>query len=485
MTSEDLAFASIEQLAPLIRKKKLSPVELARLLLERIERHNPKLNAYLTVQADLALHQARRAEKEIVSAKGSGRYRGLLHGIPISLKDNIYTRGIRTTAGSKILRDFVPAQDAAVVVRLRRAGAIVLGKTNLHEFAYGVTTNNPHFGPTRNPWDTSRIPGGSSGGSAVALAVGSCYGALGSDTGGSIRIPSSLCGVVGLKPTYGRVSLRGVIPLSWTLDHAGPMARTVRDVAVLYALVAGYDPLDPGSVAAPFEDPLASIEAGVRGMRLGIPRGHFFERTDAEVAALVRDAIRVLEKEGAVLDDVPFPPSELLLDTQRTIISADAAAYHADHLRDAADEIGTDVLARLRWTATLPAPDYALARRRRAEIRRDVVALFDRYDALITPTTAIAAPFAENADAKEQRAERGGAAPDAVAEAARLTALTSPFNLTGLPAISVPCGFTAAGLPVGMQIAAGPWREATVLRAARAYERATIWSERRPAIAIT
>ena len=266
MTSEDLAFASIEQLAPLIRKKKLSPVELTRLLLERIERHNPKLNAYLTVTAEHALSQARRAEKEIFFAKGSARYRGPLHGIPISLKDNIYTRGIRTTAGSKILRDFVPAQDAAVVVRLQRAGAIVLGKANLHEFAYGVTTNNPHFGPTRNPWDTSRIPGGSSGGSAAAVAAGLCCASLGTDTGGSIRIPAALCGIVGFKPTFDLVSCEGIVPLSRSLDHAGPLARTVGDAALLLStLAAGKSRTAQASYAAELRKPL-------RRIRLGLPR---------------------------------------------------------------------------------------------------------------------------------------------------------------------------------------------------------------------
>jgi aspartyl-tRNA(Asn)/glutamyl-tRNA(Gln) amidotransferase subunit A len=454
----ELAWLSLEEVARRIRGRDVSAEEVVAACLARIERLEPRLGAFITVTADRATAEARAVAPSAALA-----------GVAVALKDLFDTAGVRTTGGSRIFADRVPDEDAHVVARLRAAGAVSVGKTNLHEWAFGVTTRNPHFGAARNPWDTARIPGGSSGGSAVALAAGLCYGALGSDTGGSIRIPAALCGVVGLKPTYGRVSLRGVIPLSWTLDHAGPMARTVRDVAVLYAAMAGYDALDPGSADVPVEDPLATIEAGVRGMRIGVPRGHFFERSDAEVASLVRDAVRVLEREGALVEECAFPASEPLLETQRTILSTDAAAFHADRMRDRPTEIGADVLARLRGGAATTGAQYAAARRRREEIRREVGALFERHDALATPTTAIAAPLADGSDA--------------VAEAARLTATTSPFNLTGLPAVSVPCGFTPAGLPVGLQIASGPWREATVLRAARAYERATAWGARRPAIA--
>ena len=419
------------------------------------------------------------AAARAADAAVAGGTTGPLTGVPLALKDLFDTAGTRTTGGSRIFADRVPAEDAAVVARLRSAGAVFVGKTNLHEWAFGVTNQNPHFGATRNPWDLSRIPGGSSGGSAAALAVGACYGALGSDTGGSIRIPASLCGIVGLKPTYGRVSVRGVIPLSWTLDHVGPMARTVRDVALLYGAIAGYDPRDPLSADVPLEDPLVSLEQGVQGLRLGVPRTHFFERADPEVASRVRAALTVLEREGAELVEVPFPPSEALFDTQRTIISSDAAAYHADHVREQPDAIGADVLARLKQADVMSATHLALARHRRDELRREVIALFAECDALVTPATAVAAPEATHGDPSAMTL--GAAAREA---AARLTAMTSPFNLTGLPAISIPCGFTAAGLPVGLQLAAAPWREALVLRAARAYERATSWGERRPAIAM-
>ena len=412
--------------------------------------------------ADEAIASARAADRAIASGAT-----GPLTGVPIAIKDLFDTAGVRTTAGSALFRERVPVEDAEVVRRLRSAGAISVGKTSLHEWAFGVTNQNPHFGPARNPWDTTRIPGGSSGGSAAALATAMCYGALGSDTGGSIRIPASLCGVVGLKPTYGRVSVRGVIPLAWTLDHAGPMARTVRDAAVLYHMIAGYDARDPLSTDVPVEDALPHIESGARGLVLGVPRSHFFERADDEVAALVRAATAVLEREGARIAEVPFPASERLLEAQTAIISADAAAFHAEHLRQHPDQIGADVLERLRRGEAVSGTRYALARHEREILRREVMGLFASVDALVVPTTAIAAPPAEG--------------EDAIAQAARLTAMTSPFNLTGLPAISVPCGFTAAGLPVGLQVVAAPWREATVLRIARAYERATSWSERRPA----
>jgi aspartyl-tRNA(Asn)/glutamyl-tRNA(Gln) amidotransferase subunit A len=456
----DLAFLSLEEVVRELRERRASAEEVVRASLERIERLEPRLHAFITVSAERALAEARVVPPAAPFA-----------GAPIALKDIFDTAGVRTTAGSRIFADRVPEEDAPVVARLRAAGAVSVGKTNTHEWAFGVTTQNPHFGGTRNPWDLARIPGGSSGGSAVALAAGLCYGALGSDTGGSIRIPASLCGVVGLKPTFGRVSTRGVVPLSWNLDHVGPMARTVRDVALLYAAIAGHDPLDPGSVDVPVEDPLARIEDGVRGMRVGVPSGHFFERSDAEVAALVRDAIAVLEREGASVEECAFPPSQLLIDTQRTILSTDAAAYHRERMQLHAMEIGEDVRTRLRAGEGFSGADYAIARRHRDEIRHQILALFARYDVLAMPATPIAAPLAEGTDA--------------VAEAARLTATTSPFNLAGLPAIAVPCGYTAAGLPVGLQITSGPWREATVLRAARAYERATDRAARRPAIAIS
>lgn len=448
----DLTSLTLEEAASRVRARAVSSEELIRACLQRIERLEPRLNALITLTAELALERGRAIDRAEPDAAAP------LRGVPVILKDLFDTAAVRTTAGSKILADRVPDRDAAAVERLRAAGAVILGKANLHEWAFGVTNQNPHFGPTRNPWDPSRIPGGSSGGSAAALAAGYCYGSLGSDTGGSIRIPASLCGIVGLKPTYGRVSLRGVIPLSWTLDHAGPMARSVRDAAILYAAVAGHDAADPSSADVPVEDPLATIEDGVRGLRIAVPRDHFFVMADPDVAAIVRRAIGLLAREGAAIEEVPVPRADDLLPTQTTIIGSEAAAYHHEHLRERPDDIGADVLLRLRRGERVTGTELALARRRRVEIRHAFRQLLVPYDALLTPTTAIAAPLAEG--------------EDAVARAALLTALTSPFNLTGLPAASVPCGLTGDGLPVGLQIAAAPWREAMVLRVARAYERA-------------
>ena len=449
----DLTRLSLEDLTARIRAREIGATDAVRASLERIERLDRRIGAFITVTAERALEVARAAD-----AAGPRDGLGPLHGVPVALKDLFDTEGVRTTAGSRIFADRVPAEDAEVVARLRSAGAIVIGKTNLHEWAFGVTTQNPHFGPTRNPHDLARIPGGSSGGSAAALAAGMCAGALGSDTGGSIRIPASLCGVVGLKPTFGRVSVRGAVPLAWSLDHAGPMARTVRDAALLYMVLAGYDAADPAAVDQPVEDALAHLEDGVRGMRLALPTTHFFEGIDADVARLVRDAVSVLEREGAVVEELALPRTSELLGTQSTIIGSEAAAFHRDRLLERPGDFGSDVLARLRRGERATGGDYALARQRQREIRRAFVSALSPYDALVAPTTAIAAPLAEG--------------EDALAQAARLTALTSPFNLTGLPAISVPCGMTPEGLPVGLQIAASPWREATVLRVARAHERA-------------
>src|SRR6266550_7213715 len=303
MTDSDLAFASIEQIGRLFRKRKLSPVELTRFMLARIEQLNAKLNAYLTVTAELALAQAKKAEAELFAPRGgkSRRDRGPLHGIPISLKDNIYTKDVRTTAGSKILKDFVPEHDATVVAELKEAGAVVLGKTNLHEFAYGVTTNNPHFGPARNPWDLSRIPGGSSGGSAAAVAAGLCYGSIGTDTGGSIRIPASLCGVFGLKPTWGRISCEGIVPLAPALDCAGPLARTVGDIATLTGVLYARVGREPNMAK------LSTLRADASKFCLGIPRQLFFDALSSEVRSAFEAALRELGRAGVTTKDISVP----------------------------------------------------------------------------------------------------------------------------------------------------------------------------------
>jgi aspartyl-tRNA(Asn)/glutamyl-tRNA(Gln) amidotransferase subunit A len=432
-----------------------------RACLDRIARHDRELGAFITLTAESALAEAKRADADFAN----GVDRGPLHGIPVAVKDLYDTAGVRTTGGSRIFADRVPEQDSVVVEKLRAAGSVFLGKLNLHEWALGVTNQNPHFGPACNPWDTTRIPGGSSGGSAIAVASGFCYLSPGSDTGGSIRIPASLCGVAGLKPTSGRVSLRGVIPLAWTLDHAGPLARTVGDLALGLNAIAGHDPLDPSSVDVASEDYAAGVEDGAKDVRVIVPTNFFFDDVDPEVDAAVREAARVLTTLGASVTEMALPRVDLLA-AQRPILLTDAAAYHREHLRERAADIGADVLTRLRTGQTFTGTDYAQARRDRDELRREWLAVLREHDIILSPTTLIAAP------------PRDG--QDAVAAAQRLTANTAPFNLTGLPAISIPCGFTEGGLPIGLQLAAGPWRERLLLRVARAYEHATSWHERLP-----
>lgn len=434
----------------------VSPVELTATCLERIAARDSEVNAFITVTADEAMRDARAIELEIAR----GESRGPLAGVPIALKDLFDTAGVRTTAGSKFFSSRVPDQDAAVVRNLRDAGVIVLGKLNMHEWALGVTNDNPHYGACHNPWALDRITGGSSGGSAAALAAGMCFGALGSDTGGSIRIPAALCGVVGLKPTYGRVSLRGVVPLSWSLDHAGPMARRVSDVALLLAIIAGHDRADPGSAGMPTDDYTANLDAGVDGWRLGVIGDEWLGDIEPDVRASVRAAVGGLASAGALVEELAAPD---LLDAARLnglMTTADAATFHRERMERSPEDFGADVLARLRRGAAYGATDYADARRRQTILRYTFSSWFvehgGRFDAVILPTTPCAAPRIEGLDA--------------VALAPVLTRLTAPFNFTGLPALSLPCGVTQGGLPIGLQIVGAPWAERRVLRVGRACE---------------
>jgi len=463
MTDTDLAFASIQEIGKLFRKRKLSPVELTKLMLARVERLNPKLNAYLTVTDKLALAQAKKAETELFAPRSSQghRDRGPLHGIPISLKDNIYTKDIRTTAGSKILKDFVPARDAVVVSQLKEAGAIFLGKTNLHEFAYGVTTNNPHFGPTRNPWDPSRIPGGSSGGSAAAVAAGLCYGSIGTDTGGSIRIPAALCGIVGLKPTFGRVSVADVVPLSPRLDCVGPLARSTWDAAAL---------LDPvfvrGEKELPLQRATKTKSPSLRGFRIGVPKDFFLKMVSVDVEYAFEKALRVLRKLGATLQEAAIPLLQETEDAGNHIAWAEATHYHqhAGWFPARAADYGEDVRARLELGTRVPATAYLHA----VEVRESFIAGFHAamadagIDALVAPTTPIFAP----AVGEETTAVCGANHPTR----ALLLRNNRPANLAGLPAISIPCPGTADGLPVGMQLIGSVTDEPLLLRIAHSFE---------------
>ena len=468
MLDLELNGLTVARAAHAFRAKELSPLELAEAYLRRIERLNPRLNAYITVTAERARGDARRATEELAAQKT----RGPLHGIPIALKDLYETAGIRTTGGAKIHADWMPAEDCTVARRLRDAGTTLLGKLNTHEYAYGVTTSNPHFGIARNPWDLERIPGGSSGGSGAAIAAGLATATTGTDTGGSIRIPASLCGVVGLKPSYGRVSKAGVLPLSYLFDHTGPITRSVEDAALLLNAMAGYDPSDPTTVRTPVEDYTERLSSGIRGLRVGVPRAYFFDRLDDEVRAGVERAIQELARLGAVVRDVEIPGIEAGVGALFGLVLAEAQQIHAESLRTRRAEFGADVGALL----SQPTPDaHTLMESLRArdaltaEMRRTL----ESVDVLVTPTTPVPATRIG-----EQTVRYGGVEESVLGAMIRCTA---PFNGTGLPALSLPCGFTRAGLPIGLQIAGRPFDEATVLRAGFAYEQATDWHQRRPA----
>jgi aspartyl-tRNA(Asn)/glutamyl-tRNA(Gln) amidotransferase subunit A len=452
---------SLAEAARLVASREVSPVELTRACLDRIERLDRQINAFITRTADQALHEASEAEAAIAR----GDRIGPLHGIPLALKDLYDTRGVRTTAGSSFFAAHVPDRDAAVVERLRRAGAVILGKLNLHEIALGVTNDNPHFGPCRNPWDTARVTGGSSGGSAAALAAEMCFGALGSDTGGSIRIPASLCGIVGLKPTYGRVSLRGAVPLSWNLDHAGPMTRRVMDAATMLDVIAGFDPEDPGSANVPNGNWTAGVAGGVARWHVGVASGEALANVDADVAAAFQAAVSVFASLGAVVQEVELPELSEAARLNGMMTTSDAATFHHERLAKSPDGFGADVLARLRRGESTSRQDYAQARRTQQILRRRFESWFHdgggSLDVLLTPATPIPAPIRDGMDA--------------VALAPVLTRFTAPFNFTGMPALSLPCGFTRGGLPIGLQIVAAPWREVDVLRAGHAFEQATEW----------
>lgn len=462
MNLENNENLTIAKMAPLIRRRKISPVELAEFCLQRISRGQPFLNAFITVTSALARKQAKQAELEITK----GKYRGPLHGIPISLKDLFYTAGIRTTAGSKILRRFVPERNAGVVDRLFEAGAVILGKTNLHEFAYGVTSVNPHFGPVHNPWDLKRISGGSSGGSAAAVSAGMGLASLGTDTGGSIRIPSSACGTVGLKPSRGLVSLEGVIPLAFSLDHVGPICRSVADAGlILNALVKN-------KTGLPRADYLRDLRKGIKGLRLGIPKKYFLQHLQKEVREKVSAALSVLERLGARVQEVELRGVEEAARLVAEITVAEALAFHWNWIRKRPQDYAPDIRERMEKNMNQPTVVYLHAQEKRRMITRAFEATLEKVDVLVTPTLPVVPPLIEQNEIKVGRFK----------EAVRgiLLRFTRPGNLTGLPAISVPCGFSSENMPIGLQIFGRRFDEATVLRAAHAYEQATSWHKMFP-----
>jgi aspartyl-tRNA(Asn)/glutamyl-tRNA(Gln) amidotransferase subunit A len=450
---------TILELGDALRLRKISPVELTRECLARIEKLNPTVNAFITVLAESALEQARLAEEEIAH----GSWRGPLHGIPIGLKDLIDTAGVPTTAASELYKDRVPKQSAAIVRKLQQAGAILLGKQNLHEFAYGGSSMISYFGVVRNPWNTAHITGGSSGGSAAAVAAGMGYGAIGTDTAGSIREPASLGGVVGLKPTYGRVSTQGVIPLSESLDHVGPIARNVADATLILQAIAADEGKDFGLPPSDFLTPWKTMD---RNLRIGVPRSYFYDDLDTEVAAAVEEALQVLDTLSGERHDIELHP-----DPDRTLQAAEAYAFHAESVAKTPTLYQPETLRRIKTGENVTRDEYL---RRRAELditRRNIRQLFEAIDVFVTPTTPIPAPsiveLQQNPELLRPRE-------------LLLLRNTRPLNIWGLPAISVPCGFTKVGLPIGLQIAGPPGREDIVLRIAYAYEQATSWHERMP-----
>jgi aspartyl-tRNA(Asn)/glutamyl-tRNA(Gln) amidotransferase subunit A len=450
---------TIEDILKQLRKGDMTASDSAEACFRQIERLNPELNAFITpIDPQEAVKAQLPSDGKPVSKA--------LRGIPIAVKDLFDTAGVRTTAGSLFFKDNIPATDAFVVEKLREAGALIIGKTNTHEIALGITGNNPHYGTARNPWDKTRIPGGSSSGSAIAVATGMAVAALGTDTGGSIRIPASLCGVVGLKPTFGRVSTRGVFPLSWNLDHVGPLTTCVRDAALMLQVISAYDPLDAASIKMLTGDYLGHLIDDMEGRKIALGVGEFINTADPEVVSAGCDAAKVFESMGCKVQEVNVDWMRDAAVANRIMTQADGAAVHRDRLKEHPEMFGDDIRRRLEDGAKTTSTEYILARRTQTEVRKRCEAFFESYDFMLIPTTPIAAPTIEGHDAVEQ--------------AGRLTRFTAPFNLAGLPALSLPCGFTSEGLPIGLQIVSRAWGDAKVLNAGYAYEQATEWHNRQP-----
>jgi aspartyl-tRNA(Asn)/glutamyl-tRNA(Gln) amidotransferase subunit A len=459
--SDAIAYSTIRELGARYRRRELSPVEVTRALLERITKLDPGLNAFVTVTADRALADARAAEELL--RRGDDRP---LLGVPVAHKDIYCTRGIRTTGGSALLADWVPDVESTCGRRWQEAGTVLLGKLITHEFAFGLQFPGHRFPPARNPWNVNHIPGGSSSGSGAALAAGFVHGATGSDTGGSIRGPASFCGIVGLKPTYGRSSRAGVLTLSWTLDHTGPMARTVEDCALLLQPLAGHDPLDPASSHASVDDYTAQLGRGVRGLRVGVVRNYFFEGIDPEVERAFEESMATLGRLGAEVRDVQIP-SLARTHSFLLIMLAEAYAYHERDLREHPELYGDVLRERMLAGALVTGAEYVQAQRIRSEICRETAAVLREVDVLATPTTPRpATPFAQAYD------------PEFGFPRSNMP----PFNITGSPTLALPCGFAASGLPLSLQLAGRPFDEATVLRVGHAYEQATAWHRRRPPV---
>ena len=459
--SEDIAYTTIRELGARYRARQLSPVEVTRALLARIEKVDSALHAFVTLTAERALADARAAEELL--RRGDDRP---LLGVPVAHKDIYCTRGIRTTGGSALLADWVPDADATCVRRWNDAGTVLLGKLITHEFAMGLQFPGHRFPAARNPWNVEHIPGGSSSGSGAALASGLVHGATGSDTGGSIRGPAAFCGIVGLKPTYGRCSRAGVLSLSWTLDHTGPMARTVEDCALLLQPLAGHDAADPASSRAPVDDYVSGLGRDVKGVRIGVPRNYFFEGIDPEVSRAFEESLAALRRLGAEVRDVQIP-SLAATQSFMLILLAEAYAYHERDLREHPELYGEVLRERFQAGGLVTGAEYRQAQRIRSEIQRETATVLEQVDVLATPTTPKpATPYALATD-PEFGFPRSNMAP---------------FNITGLPTLALPCGFSSSGLPLSLQLAGRPFAEALVLRVGHAYEQATQWHTRRPPV---
>ena len=461
MPDNELLKLTISEIAPMIQAREVSPVELTEAALAEAERRQPTLNSFITIMREPAMEQAEQAEEEL----SRGEYRGPLHGIPIGIKDNIATGGIKTTLGTKVLKDHVPNEDAEVVRRCKAAGAIILGKENLEEFAAGATSNNPHYGAVHNPWGLDHIPGGSSGGGGANVAAGVTFASLGTDLGGSVRLPGAFCGVVGLKQTFGRVSQRGLLVTSFNGDHIGPMTRSVSDSALVLQAIAGYDPLDPSTVPVPVDDYPLVMERGIQGLTMGIPSNHYFDLLDPEVEAAVRRAIAALEELGVASREVSLPSMEYV-GALRFAAMADSVVTHEPYIASNREDYGPDTLYRTLAGQFVLGRDYSKAMKVQRIIKEEHARVLQGVDFLVTPTTPMPAPRIDaetiTVDGKAQKVRGPGSG--------HISRNTSPENATGFPAITVPCGFSESGLPIGLQFIGRPWEEGNLFRIAHAYE---------------
>ena len=467
MLSKNLVGKAVEELAPLIEKKEVSPVELTEAILNHAEATEGKINAYMEIYREDALKDAKKAEEEIVN----GNYRGMYHGIPMGIKDNVYFKDKVTTMSSKIHKDFVSDYDATVIKKLRNAGVVFTGKVSMHEYAWGITNNNPHYGAVKNPWNLEKIPGGSSGGSGAAVAVGSSVASLGTDTAGSIRIPSSANGIVGLKQTFGRVSKYGVYPLAWSLDHVGPMTRTVKDAAGLLQIIAGFDPNDPTTVNVPVDDYVGKITGDVKDLVIGIEEDYYFNEVDSEIEKLVRAGIQKLVDQGAKVQEVKIPTLKYAEWAELVTSLSEASAIHHSDMLTRPDDFGHDIRMLFELGELPSAVDYLQAQQVRRQLKHDFRKAFDQVDILAMPTL----PILPN-DIGDDWADLNGKKVDLIDNIIRFM---GPGNLTGLPALSVPCGFSQ-GLPVGMQLMGPAFGEAAILNAGYAFEQTNPLENRKP-----